>query len=225
MDLRLIETLQKIFEEDLFPNATPDEAAERQLEAEARRERIYNSFQIGDKVDIGIPQESFIESVRPVEARVENKYRKSDGTRLSYLIRVVIRSLKTGEVLHRVSYRPEDLEKVDESKINEEDLFPQASAEEVKRREVEQDVREEAFYNTFNIGDKVKIAWLENTFGSEVGTVVGKGDGYVSGYKYAIYVKFNTPSLRLHLNHKESVFSPEELIKVNESELTKGKSS
>jgi hypothetical protein len=116
MDNNLIEQLRKIKldEEDLFPNVTPDEGARRQLEVEEKRERIYNSFQIGDKVDVGIPQENFVERVRPVGARVEYKHRSWDGTRSNYLIRVVIHSLKTGEILHRGSYLPEDLEKVSE---------------------------------------------------------------------------------------------------------------
>ena len=100
-------------------------------------------------------------------------------------------------------------------KLFEEDLFPQASLEDIEQRKAEQDAKEEALYSSFKIGDKVKIAWLENTFGSEVGTVTSKGTDYVPGYKYAIYVVFPKPSARLLYNHKDLVFAPEELIKVN----------
>ena len=129
MKLELIRQLQeiKLFEEDLFPNATPSDIKAREVE----RRKIDPSFiEEGDKVEV----------LRSVSAGDERGY--SHRARRGQTGTVTQVKFSTVWVLLDDSPRPillyKDLvRRVMESKINEEDLFPNATPEEVEAKKKE----------------------------------------------------------------------------------------
>ena len=53
IDIKLVEHLQRVNEEDLFPNASKRDIEARKEEQRIKNEKLLNSFKIGDRVKIG----------------------------------------------------------------------------------------------------------------------------------------------------------------------------
>ena len=77
--------------------------------------------------------------------------------------------------------------------IRENDLFTPPTEEDVRNRRAQKAIEDEALYNEYKVGDKVKLAWLDQFGWSDVGVVTSKAKDYVPGMKHAIYVRFPHP--------------------------------
>ena len=86
-----------------------------------------------------------------------------------------------------MNLNPGEIEKVNEGKINEEDLFPNASKEDIVVRKEEQRRREEALFNSFKIGDKVMI---QNAPSYGTGEIINKNMSRRNWRKYSILVRY-----------------------------------
>ena len=197
----------KINEEDLFPNASEEEVKKRKEEQRRKREEELSKFKVGDEV------RTFLAGIgQTITAKIISK----DINNEQYPFRI---QFFDGQC---INVDADEVEKVKENKINEEDLFPNASKEDIVVRKEEQRRREEALFNSFKIGDKVMI---QNAPSYGTGEIINKNMSRRNWRKYSILVrypltKYESPG-RYGIKDPENPsygtrwFAPEELEKVS----------
>jgi hypothetical protein len=102
-----------------------------------------------------------------------------------------------------------------ETFLFEEDLFPNASKEDLRsRREVEQ-TRRKILFNSFKIGDKVRVKYeAEDQYGGMIGRVTNKEPRLASFADYNIEVTLERNPLSLKNREVSVWYSLENLEKV-----------
>ena len=153
--LRLGES--KMNEEDLFPNASEEEVKSRKEEIKSRKEeqrkqylKRLAEFEIGNKVVVKKGVHLNLRLEREGQEGEIVKFEPADPQRIPYPIKVRFHDPHTQRRYTVDWFAPEEVEKVSEGKVNEEDLFPSASKEDLESREVES-------YSRMDVDDLIDI--------------------------------------------------------------------